>query len=47
MTAMEIPPVPDVAAEVPRVPAWITDPDAIESIECGVYEIDDDLAGEA
>jgi hypothetical protein len=24
-------------------PAWITDPAAIESIACGLYEIDDDL----
>jgi hypothetical protein len=25
------------------VPAWVTDPGAITSIACGLYEIDDDL----
>lgn len=31
----------------PRVPAWVTDPDAIASILSGLYEIDDDLTGGA
>lgn len=26
-----------------RVPVWLTNPDAIASIEAGLYEIDDDL----
>jgi len=27
------------------VPAWITDPDAVESIALGFYDIDDDFLG--
>lgn len=30
----------------PRVPRWITDTDAIASIEAGLYEIPDELLGE-
>lgn len=30
-----------------RVPAWITDPEVIASIACGLMEIDDDFMGEA
>jgi hypothetical protein len=29
------------------VPAWITDPNVIESIACGLYELPDDLMGES
>jgi len=32
---------------VPRVPAWITDPDVVESILSGLYEIPEDLCGGA
>ncbi|MGW1160426.1 hypothetical protein ACWD48_19840 [Streptomyces sp. NPDC002519] len=28
------------------VPAWITDPDAIESIATGLYDLPDDLMGD-
>jgi hypothetical protein len=30
-----------------RVPAWITDPDAIASIQAGLVDIPDDLCGES
>ena len=28
------------------VPKWISDPNVIESIACGLYELPDDLTGE-
>ena len=28
------------------IPKWITDPNVIESIACGLYELPDDLMGE-
>lgn len=29
-----------------RVPAWITDPNVIASIQCGLYDLPDEFAGE-
>jgi len=30
-----------------RVPAWITDPDLVASVQAGLVDIDDDLCGDA
>lgn len=29
------------------IPAWITDPNVIESIACGLYELPDELLGDS
>jgi hypothetical protein len=31
----------------PRIPAWITDPNVIESIASGLYELPDEAWGDA